>query len=257
MITLTLPSKQKHTDIEIKEKALNYALSELRRTRQLENYVWKAELQINGNIHFHIITDAFIDHSTIYRIWWNAMRKLGYISEYRDRFRNMTFNEYWKLRSKSGKANFEQIRKGFEKGKKTHWKFPNMVDFKSIKSGKQAAIYLAKYITKNPGNRKRALKMGNLWYCSQSLSNLEAWEEFEEPEMHDVVKWLEKQKTGVYITGNEWCCCWYFDPEILKKSPHRWILEWLEIAKKRSNYVAAGSLESLPFSEKKALNSCY
>ena len=59
-ITLTLPSKQIHSDNEIKSKCLNQFLIELKKNHSVSRYIWKAEKQENNNIHFHIIADKFI-----------------------------------------------------------------------------------------------------------------------------------------------------------------------------------------------------
>jgi len=61
-ITLTLPSKQAHTDEEIKKVPFANFLQTLRRKYNMKYYIWKAEKQNNGNIHFHIITNSFIHH---------------------------------------------------------------------------------------------------------------------------------------------------------------------------------------------------
>ena len=56
-ITLTLPSKQIHSDNDIKSKCLNQFLIELKKNYGVNRYIWKAEKQENNNIHFHIIAD--------------------------------------------------------------------------------------------------------------------------------------------------------------------------------------------------------
>lgn len=67
-ITLTLPSTQEVSDVNIKE-CLNLFFTDLRRVYKLKNYVWKAELQKNGNIHFHIIIDVYIDYNVLLNYW--------------------------------------------------------------------------------------------------------------------------------------------------------------------------------------------
>lgn len=115
-ITLTLPSEQKHSDTEIKKHCLNQFITELRRDFELCRYVWKAELQSNGNIHFHIITDIFIDYTVIRDKWNRCLEKLGYISEF----------------------------------EKTHnHRNPNSTDIKTLKSSRQGAKYICKYIGKS------------------------------------------------------------------------------------------------------------
>ena len=76
-ITLTLPAPQEHKDLEIK-KCLNNFLTRIRTVYEVKNYVWKAELQGNENIHFHLIIDQYIPHMAV-RYYWNlAINTLKY-----------------------------------------------------------------------------------------------------------------------------------------------------------------------------------
>ena len=116
MITLTLPSKQIHSDQQIKAVLLNQFLIELKKYDGLKEYIWRAEAQQNGNIHFHVITSTFISHERVRKVWNRVLDKLGYIQRY------------------------EQ-----EKGKTN----PPTTEIKSIKHVKKVASYLAKYIAKD------------------------------------------------------------------------------------------------------------
>lgn len=80
-ITLTLSAKQFHTDNEIKRKMLNHFIISLSRTHKLVNYLWKAEKQKNGNIHFHLITDIFIPKSELNHIWDLIQFQNGYLAK--------------------------------------------------------------------------------------------------------------------------------------------------------------------------------
>lgn len=115
-ITLTLPAKQVHSDQEIKSRCLNNFISVLRKKVGLRHYLWRAEAQANGNIHFHLITDRFIHYSKIQQ-WWNQSTELlGYVSK----FQNL-----------HGHRN------------------PNSTDVHSVKHVKRLASYLSKYFCKN------------------------------------------------------------------------------------------------------------
>ena len=115
-ITLTLSSKQKHSDNEIKSKLLNQFLVELRTKYKSKNYVWRAESQANGNIHFHIVTDVFIPWRALRTDWNRIQEKLGYVSQF-------TIS--------SGKSD------------------PNSTDVHSINAIKNLSAYLSKYCSKN------------------------------------------------------------------------------------------------------------
>lgn len=115
-LTLTLSSKQIHTDNEIKAKLLNQFLTELRTKYNCSNYLWRAESQRNGNIHFHIVTDVFVPWRTLRTDWNRIQEKLGYVTRY------------------------------FEKTGKND---PNSTDVHSINKIRNLASYLSKYCSKN------------------------------------------------------------------------------------------------------------
>jgi hypothetical protein len=82
-ITLTLPDEQKHSDNEIKDHMLQPFLYWLQRYYNC-SYVWKAETQINGNIHFHITVDQFVPWKSIRAKWNKIMSNHGYCKIYQD-----------------------------------------------------------------------------------------------------------------------------------------------------------------------------
>jgi hypothetical protein len=78
-------------------------------------YYWVAEKQQNGNIHFHILTDKFVDWKWIRKAWNTRLETLGYISEFK---------------AKHGHNN------------------PNSTDVEDIRSLAKSAVYVTKYTTK-------------------------------------------------------------------------------------------------------------
>lgn len=169
-ITLTLSSTQIHSDNEIKKRLLNQFLIEANKKWNVQNYVWKAERQRNGNIHFHILTDKFIPWNELRNTWNRIQNKMGYI----DRF----------------------IEKNGSK-------VPNSTDIHSLQKISNIYDYVTKYMCKNgQSNRLKvsrsslglpdksqwkvrsvslnALKflrkeadIGRLWGCNYSLSHIE------------------------------------------------------------------------------------
>ena len=168
MLTVSLPARQMHSDKVIKSEALNHFIVLLHRLFNVKNYIWRAETQANGNIHFHIITDTFIPYKSACFQWNRVIEKLGYIDE---------FEKRW------------------------HYRTPNSTDIHSIKKVKHLGKYLSKYMGKNsngvviPANHspfvapvgfyvtryKCDLKkgtrffrpvFGRLWGCSSQLSKL-------------------------------------------------------------------------------------
>ena len=92
-ITLTLPATQAHEDTQIKSDCLNQFLIELRKAYKIENYFWKAELQKNENIHFHLLVDQYCDFQALRRRWNRVINKLGYVDAYSKKFDQMQLSE--------------------------------------------------------------------------------------------------------------------------------------------------------------------
>jgi len=80
-ITVTLSSSQKHNDKYILKNMLEPLIRKMRKTYTGFLYVWKAEVQDNGNLHFHINTNVFVHHKWL-RDEWNILQsKHGYLEE--------------------------------------------------------------------------------------------------------------------------------------------------------------------------------
>jgi len=170
-ITLTLASKQIHSDKVIKELLLNDFLIQAKRKFGFSNYFWRAETQRNGNIHFHITTDKFIPWQDVRNLWNHIQQKLNYIDAFEKSFKHRN---------------------------------PNGTDIHSLRKVKNIGAYLSKYCGKNAKGitiqcsksftkyenmplfttfvwkfpPKKALffrvVFGKLWGCSQQLSKLKS-----------------------------------------------------------------------------------
>lgn len=78
-IHLTLPAQQGNSDQFIKKILNRFFLYAYRKTG-LRSYVWKAEPQQRGEIHFHITSDCFIWKTTLQNIWNGCLRHYGLIN---------------------------------------------------------------------------------------------------------------------------------------------------------------------------------
>jgi len=77
-VTLTLSSKQVHSDNFIKRHLLGRFIERLQRDYLVKFWFWTAESQGNGNIHFHLIIDKYISHVDIRREWNLLQKCYGY-----------------------------------------------------------------------------------------------------------------------------------------------------------------------------------
>lgn len=80
LITLTLSSPQQHPDSYIVKNLLEPFLRIIRNKLKGFLYFWKAEKQDNGNIHFHITSNRYINCFALRRIWNKVQCKAGYLS---------------------------------------------------------------------------------------------------------------------------------------------------------------------------------
>lgn len=233
-ITLTLPSKQMHTHSEIKKVCLNQFLTECRVKFGVKNYVWKAELQKNGNIHFHITTDRYIHYMQVRNIWNRCIEKLGYITAYQSVYKVMSIEEYAYWQNQNGIYSKARIKKSYQSGVNSNWESPNTTDIKSVKHVKELSSYMAKYLTKEPASKETTGMVadsleeltGRLWFCSQSLSKLGnvVFElTFKVREVLAILRKLE----SVRVMEFDWSSLFFFSLGMLPKHLREWLREHL------------------------------
>lgn len=226
-ITLTLPSKQVHTDNEIKSKCLNHFLTELRAKHKVSKYIWKAEKQDNGNIHFHILTDKFIFWKTIREKWNRIVNKLGYVDEYQKKQKEY-FKEGFRVSdNKKDKRSVKEQKKAYYVGKSSDWTNPNSTDIHAITKIRNISAYISKYMAKGVTKTKRISKIdkhildleSQTRLIDKAMSLLPKYKT-NSPNYRRVVKFIKKyenrvkmvrkeliklQKQGV--SGRIWSCC--------------------------------------------------
>lgn len=244
-ITLTLPAKQCHGDTFIKSNFLNQFLVELRRNYGLTNYVCKAELQKNENIHFHLLIDRYIDYQALRRRWNRCIEKGGYVSKYQKKMSNLTPSDYFKLRldncikhnEKYGTNHtitFQESFKAYTKGKECNWKNPNTVDVKSVYGKKDLAMYLSKYIckpsdenAKDDALTERQKTFGRSWTRSYSLVKMCNIGKIEYDDIKDLIAYFRSQKNKIKRISGQFFEVFYFQLDNLHETCRKYILDWL------------------------------
>ncbi len=136
-VTLTLPVPQIHSD-RIFRKMQTRFIENLQRTYNVDFYVWKAEAQKNGNIHFHLLVDRYVDKNVIQKLWNFQLDKYGYI----ERFAR-----------KKGHTN------------------PPTTKIHGLVKVKNTVSYIMKYMTKVEEGKRPII--GKLWGCSNSVKKLD------------------------------------------------------------------------------------
>jgi hypothetical protein len=135
-VTLTLTEEQKHNDNEAKRLYLNRFIIALKQKQVINNYFWRAEAQKNGNIHFHLLIDAFFGKDDLRSIWNDILRDYGYNCDSTAEINNF----------ESGSTMIHKLEK------------INNVE-----------AYVCKYCCKIDGYRKIE---GRVWGCSDALRDL-------------------------------------------------------------------------------------
>lgn len=137
-VTLTLPAAQRGvSDKDIKSKCLDNWIKAMRRKHQLKSYVWRAERQYNGNIHFHITTDTFLPQDDIRNEWNRQLSKFHFIDEFRQKHGYST---------------------------------PNSTDVHAVWKIKNIASYMVKYMSKNADEHLRELNATRISNGEQAIN---------------------------------------------------------------------------------------
>jgi hypothetical protein len=226
-LTLTLASKQIHSDNEIKQALLNQFLIECRKRYNMENYVWRAERQKNGNIHFHILTDSFLPYREIKQMWNRIQNKLGYVDRFETKYRHKQPNStdihslrgikdvksyITKYMTKQGLENHSKVKNGTD----GYWK-------RTVYESNTVSKGALKYLGKLSG-------LGRIWACSKNLSDLKgSVTEYESKYKMELDKLRKVKKVKTYI--KDYFTCIYFDYRLLTKEDYPYLFELL------SNYL--------------------
>lgn len=168
-ITLTLPTLDHGiSDHKFKSVLLHNFINTCRYKYDLKNYVWKVETQANGNIHAHFTTDTFIHWKDIRNVWNRILERNGIIEHYRNKHKDLSFEEYTALYDPTGTKDIQAVKRAFIHGQTSYWCDPNSTDVHSVHKVKDIASYLAKYMGKSDDDRRKV--KGRLWGCSTNLS---------------------------------------------------------------------------------------
>lgn len=245
-LTLTLPAEQKEPTKFITNNYFNQFLTELRQRVDLKNYVWRLEFQKNKNVHYHILTDTYVDYNFAKKVWNRILSKGCYIDNYRKKFENLSLFEYEKTTNSNKKTSFYIIKKRYLAGKKNKWKNPNSIDIKSLKSHRKVTAYISKYFGKNtkapgepahlshpscnPLDNEKNSKSVRLWFCSRKLSKLDAIKNFTQDCKHGWVRKIKEVKNVREIV-HDYATSFFYSFSDMSKSVY------LEASRELNNYA--------------------
>lgn len=131
-LTLTISAREIVPHREANRKGLQPFLDWLRR-RGVKSYIWKAELQQRGQVHYHITTNKFLRFDSVRDEWNRIQKRAGWLDGYRER---------------TGHEN------------------PNSTDIHAVQKIQRLDLYIAKYISKTDAT---GTIDGKVWGCSSDL----------------------------------------------------------------------------------------
>lgn len=132
-LTLTIPARREVKASWGNKNLLEPFLRTARRKWGMTDYLWKAELQERGQLHYHITLNRFIEFTRVRSEWNKLLKRYNLSLEYARKHGN--FN-------------------------------PNSVDIHAVHQVKNMKAYLAKYIAKTEGRGRLDSKV---WDCSKEL----------------------------------------------------------------------------------------
>lgn len=183
-ITLTLSSRQIHCDKVIKREILNEYLINSKRKYNVKNFIWKSELQKNGNIHFHILSEGHVPHKQL-RLDWNTFQnRLGYVDR---------FEKVWNHRD------------------------PNSTDIHELKKIRNVSAYVGKYMSKESTERPIC---GHTWGRSDGINKLLPYSFYESIELNE---WYNMQTNSVpnnFFTAERFCVTTFLQKINLRTLPN-------------------------------------
>ena len=180
-ITLTLSYGQIQNDNYIKRNLLMRFIEKIKKEKGVQNYIWRAEPQVNGNIHFHIIIDRFVPWQYIRKEWNLIQEKHDYIDAFEQ---------------KHGHRN------------------PNSTDIHSLLKVNNIAAYICKYMVKDKPLRKIE---GRIWGCSNNFHKIKNPRiEICEHIINDIEELVKENK--VYKKVLEYCTIFRYKANEIKQT---------------------------------------
>lgn len=190
-VTLTLPSQQHNTDREIKRNGIRVFLQRLKRHHGITRYIWKAEKQQNGNVHFHILIDQFIEWKTLRWEWNSVLDNLGYITEYRNRMKAFHKDGFQPRVDLVKQWPLDKQWKAYKEGVNNNWSSPNTTDIHNLYNTRNPEAYISKYVSKSS---QEQIIDGRVWECSDDVRQLSNYVNQPTRDIEALVELLKEDK---------------------------------------------------------------
>lgn len=160
-LTLTLPTQGNMTDKQVKE-ILNAWLTLAKYNYGLKSYIWKAEPQKRGEIHFHITSDCYMWKKSVQYEWNRLLSKSGLLNGHANPPSTRIHSTY-KVKNMAA-----YLTKYFCKGEPQHTRPPFRKKFEGIEYQPKGHTHMHPLDMSNLFYIRPI--QGRLWGCSHTLS---------------------------------------------------------------------------------------
>lgn len=203
-ITLTVSNDNNISGHQGFELIFKHFLQWMRRTANVSTYIWKAEVQQRGQLHYHITTPSWIHYQQIRNKWNTLQRSAGVTNDYYNKYGTYDPNstDIGEVRMTADLAGYmkkefcKSIQNPYEQKKQ---KIEDRFEKKQITTTK-----------KEEEMKELELEMkgwGKLWDCSQNLKREKYYTIEESTDTYKLIK--EEEKKGT-ITRNQLEQCTIF-----------------------------------------------
>ena len=158
-LTLTIPDLTSNNNSFYYKCLLKPFLRKLKDKYQVSDYIWKAEVQKRGSIHYHLTINQFVPYTYLRDSWNELLNKNGLMNSYISKYGNVS---------------------------------PNSIDIHSVINIDNIEGYLSKYISKKQDNGTKLI--GKVWGCSESIQGVGYFSKVLGYEMEILINKLENQK---------------------------------------------------------------
>lgn len=221
-ITLTVSSQKNISAKEAYQKLLAGFLQWLRKSKGVKTYIWKAELQARGQIHYHITLPDFIHYKEI-RDEWNKLQKAaGLLDEYAKEHGHFNPNstDIHDVRHVKNLSSYivKELGKSID-AKKLHYK--KVVD-SLVKAGEIPADQEEKFLAEYVG--EEMITEGKVWDCSNNLSGCRYFSVVMTARHTDLIEALLEKGDCRKVAGDWWAIMYFNDcspPDLLNNDERK------------------------------------
>lgn len=223
-ITLKITNAGTITARDAYDNCLNHFLDWMTRTQEAKLYVWKAEGEIRGQIHYHITTPTFIHYLDIRKKWNSLLRQSGYLDRYAKEHGHFDANSTNVHEVNDVQNLAPYILKAFADSLEAAEKIKKV---KPGRSGESIGAEMGKEVQNEKGT------IGKIWGCSELLSAAHYVSFYMEGHHEKVIEQLkiDKKIREVSDDSGRWCV-WYFNdtspPDILTAAENSYVIQYLK-----------------------------